>query len=870
MTAILKTLIAVLLINIHIPTYVSCQLTDQIASMVPSQKFSPTGNEYSNKPEKTSTTLEPILFLLQHQPPSSCTDDALYVAVNGTQNGSGSFDDPVNNLTSARDKIRQIRLQKGLPAGGISVCIRGGVYRLNSSFTLTSEDSGNAGSPIIYRSYNEEKVVLTGAINLQPSWFSPVTPTDPHWSRISETARSSILRADLQSHAISDYGSHVERGFRTHYAHSPMEISVNNQILHLARWPNTAESDPLVPDAPAVVTGNLSPDVTGTFSYTGQNASGNADDGYPNYKRDGLVEGIQYYLYHCTWQDGGARYWFISAYDPQSNPNCWPTGEWGDYPSWASSGEETIPPLDPFKDSTGIATVNNRPEDFKEHGFVRIPEVISTTRFRLPGDNHLRWSNANDIWIQGLLGNYWADNSLAATLYGNELELSSEPSYGLNLKMVFFLYNLIEEIDEAGEYYIDRTSGMLYLYPPASFGNIEASLLEEPIIHGNGVSYVSFSGLTLEMSRGDLIRFEESSNIILDTLILRNNGGTAVRLEGVGNRLENSHIHNSGGSAIEIDGGSRTTLTPGNNTVYNCEIHNYARWDRTYKPAVMLKGVGNRVRHNSIHDAPHFGIFFYGNNHLIEYNRIERVALETNDAGAIYTGRDWGYRGNIIRHNLFKDIDSIFGGSHGVYLDDGASGTTVFGNIFHTINGYAILSGGGRDNIVTNNIIIAAARGGFLSDRRVGSKLNNTFNGDGRPDSWNLLGRLKVSHYNFYSNREDIAYQSPPWSTQYPEAAAIPDDYSRLISETENWHEPEGCIFAENISWLTGRLMVNGSWGGGGATDYFSRITPNLDNVDPLFVDEAGGNLNLSENSPAFDMTDFQPIPYDKMGRERN
>ena len=59
---------------------------------------------------------------------------------------------------------------------------------------------------------------------------------------------------------------------------------------------------------------------------------------------------------------------------------------------------------------------------------------------------------------------------------------------------------------------------------------------------------------------------------------------------------------------------------------------------------------------------------------------MRRWTLEANDAGAIYTGRDWGYRGTIIRHNIIRDLASIFGGSHGVYLDDAVSGMIVVGN----------------------------------------------------------------------------------------------------------------------------------------------------------------------------------------------
>lgn len=41
---------------------------------------------------------------------------------------------------------------------------------------------------------------------------------------------------------------------------------------------------------------------------------------------------------------------------------------------------------------------------------------------------------------------------------------------------------------------------------------------------------------------------------------------------------------------------------------------------------------------------------------IFEYNIIERVAYEVDDAGAFYTGRSWVQRGNVVQHNQFRSI----------------------------------------------------------------------------------------------------------------------------------------------------------------------------------------------------------------------
>jgi hypothetical protein len=230
---------------------------------------------------------------------------------------------------------------------------------------------------------------------------------------------------------------------------------------------------------------------------------------------------------------------------------------------------------------------------------------------------------------------------------------------------------------------------------------------------------------------------------------------------------------------------------------------------------------------------------------------------------AIYTGRDWGYRGTIIRYNWIHDINSVFGLSHGVYYDDAASGMTTFGNIFQGINGYASMSGGGRDNIFENNIMVHLANGAHSTDRRARTS-NYDFNGE-RPNSWNLLGRLQVV-YESYENLTPLDHQAEPWSVQYPQRAQIPDDWA--LVQDSHWLEPEGCVFSKNVVWDSPAFISEGSWGGSGASDFY-QIEDNLESQDPnfvLFVDEDNQDLNLDPQSPVWDIPGFVEIPFDQIG----
>ena len=91
---------------------------------------------------------------------------------------------------------------------------------------------------------------------------------------------------------------------------------------------------------------------------------------------------------------------------------------------------------------------------------------------------------------------------------------------------------------------------------------------------------------------------------------------------------------------------------------------------------------------------------------MIEFNEIHNVCYESNDAGAIYTGRNWTMRGTVIRNNYLHHISGFEGrGCVGVYLDDMFCGTEISGNLFYRVTRAAMI-GGGRDCLVKNNLFV--------------------------------------------------------------------------------------------------------------------------------------------------------------------
>jgi hypothetical protein len=238
-----------------------------------------------------------------------------------------------------------------------------------------------------------------------------------------------------------------------------------------------------------------------------------------------------------------------------------------------------------------------------------------------------------------------------------------------------------------------------------------------------------------------------------------------------------------------------------------------------------------------IHDGPHNAIQLGGNDHTIEFNEIHHVCFETGDVGAFYMGRDWTARGTIIRHNYFHDIKGP--GLHGamaVYLDDSASGISIIGNIFHRA-GRAAFIGGGRDNLVENNIFVDCPASVHVDARGVGW-MKYHVEADGT-----LPKRLRA-----------MPYKRPPWSEKYPSLVTILKDSPGL---------PSGNIVRRNISF-------GGKW-----LDVEDKAMPlikfedNLVDTDPHFVNLEQQDFRLHPDSPAFSLG-FQRIPVEKIGLYRD
>lgn len=459
-------------------------------------------------------------------------------------------------------------------------------------------------------------------------------------------------------------------------------------------------------------------------------------------------------------------------------------------------------------------------------------------------DEVASWGSVPDLWVHGYF--YWDWFSSYQGVDSIDLKhkyLHLRPPqhrYGYRASQRFYFLNALQILDRPGEWYLDSQQQLLYFWPPddIQYNDVYLSMLDSVMITLDGTSNVTIAGLILEGSYGSAIRMENGHDNTIAGCTVRHIIDDAIVIHGgFKNGVRDCDLYNLGAGGIIMEGGDRLTLEEAGHFAENNHIFNFANYQKTYHPAVSVRGVGHIISHNLIHDAPHMAIYFAGNEHRIEFNEIYDIARETGDVGAIYSGRDWTWRGNVVRYNYLHDIHGPGAlGAVGVYLDDALCGTMVFGNIFYK-SSMAVLVGGGRDNTMQNNIFIDC---------------NPSIHVDNRGQGWASAHIAPGGPWHMYEKLQAVNYDQPPYSTRYPELANILDGDPAV---------PAGNKIIANLH-HTGRWLDfdPASWD---SIVYFHNNI--LTAEDPGFEDAAGHNWRLQSSFYQANPF-FKKIPVDSIG----
>lgn len=345
---------------------------------------------------------------------------------------------------------------------------------------------------------------------------------------------------------------------------------------------------------------------------------------------------------------------------------------------------------------------------------------IKELSFKTADERWKRWINADDMRIYGFFSKGWFDCYMNFSVNDETGEIlpCDYPDYGAVSGGRFFVYNLIEELDIPGEYYLDRSNGKLYIYPPSDIYSADIEYVNkrnEYILNIHNCKNVSLKNIELYGNAGDGIfvsadtRQNPSENINIKNCRVYGVTEAGVNLgqwRVKNTRIDGCEILKTGSYGITTNqAGNMDTLERADIYIVNNHIHDYAVYNKCYRPGIYMAGCGIRAEKNLIHSAPHSAIHFGGYDNVIENNYVYDVLKDIDDGGAFYTGRSW--LGNtVIQGNVIRDCKGYGNAIIGIYVDDLGSGVLIRNNILINIHS-GVAFGGGIYNTLENNLFIA-------------------------------------------------------------------------------------------------------------------------------------------------------------------
>lgn len=471
-------------------------------------------------------------------------------------------------------------------------------------------------------------------------------------------------------------------------------------------------------------------------------------------------------------------------------------------------------------------------------------------------DRPARWAaalKADQLWLAGFWRVPWDWQTVrvqAADFAANSITLSQPVGGGIGSKYAgpegagtepWIAFNLLEEIDQPGEWSVDFAMHTLFYWPPVPLAKAEVVIADfaEPMVRLKGAAHVTLRGLVLQNGLGDGVAIEGGEACAIAACTLRDLGRTGVVVRGgTKHAILSCDLHTLGHGGILLGGGDRATLTPAGHIADNNHIRHYGLTKKVYAPGIGVgafaagAAVGCTVTHNRIHDAPHGAVLYGGNDHLFEFNEIYDYLKESDDLGGFYSTHDWTSYGNVVRHNFIHDAPQAIG----VYLDDGDSGDLLEGNLALRLAA-GVSSGGGHDNVVRNNVAIECQRGVVIDARGVARKYEE--------DAALLKGLAAVQP------------AQPPWSVRFPMLTGLLENHPEL---------PQRCVIERNVLVGAGKVCDLH-----GRPEHFKVVTVR-DNVEvPLeemgFIDAAKLDFRMYPDGLVLKkVPGFHPIPFEKIG----
>lgn len=307
----------------------------------------------------------------------------------------------------------------------------------------------------------------------------------------------------------------------------------------------------------------------------------------------------------------------------------------------------------------------------------------TTTRINHAGVDINKWpfSNHNPTWLEG------------------------SPD---NRRGQLYLFNKLEALDYANEWYYDATSQMLYLQ--TEDGNMPADNSVEFATHKFAVElkgdYIKLQGLDI-FGGSVKIHNNADNNTIENCSIIHGSeghdsltntsaqvGDAALEVLGDNTVISGCTIDHSSVSGIVVSGWAASNVTLEKNTIKNID------YVGIHASPIRCSANNSKVLKNYIENAARDGMYVTGVNFEVAYNDVSHSQLINSDSGIFYTVGNDNLRNAEIHHNWFHDAQAPEyshqpgkpGKAAGIYLDNDSKGFTVHHNVVWNVSwtGYQI------------------------------------------------------------------------------------------------------------------------------------------------------------------------------------
>jgi len=459
--------------------------------------------------------------------------------------------------------------------------------------------------------------------------------------------------------------------------------------------------------------------------------------------------------------------------------------------------------------------------------------------------------------------------------------------------------NVLETLDEPGEWVLNTQQGKLYLWPNGEkpSDNIVAPKLRE-LIRAEGevdefgpedtpVQHLVFRGLTFTHGDRDLwtkddagiqhdwemydkasalLRFRGSQHCLVDECRFTNTGGTGVRfdLHSQYNRVRRCLFDYLGQAGILICGyGPGTKDVSFRNEIVNNHIHHCGEIYKHGHGIIIWQSRDNRVANNLIHDGPRKAVLVGGvRAHFFDTSRIPKDNRECSKQirwSEVGDAKGWDYtvgflhvHNNIIEDNEAYRMCGIGYDGAVINITGNGEGNVIRRNYIHDIihagaDGVIRLDANGRGTLITENIIHRCAPQGIVLNDRNNHVENNIVADTGKETNEDWQRYLVYYRGGRQPGRiqKNVLYFSDERSTFFTTRSKVqpyPGDFNCYYSAA---NPQKSAAFLQ-------KLQESG-------TDAHSI------SGDPLFVDLKKGDFRLKPNSPLFKLG-FKAIDTTRIG----